>query len=97
MGRPWTTAASRRAWKGERGGLDVATHARIKTALSDTYNLFGPDLGWVNQLPDDDEFVSVLCDLVGNLDEDYALSPEDLAAFRALPPADKRRLCLQVQ
>ncbi len=71
---------------------DTALRARLIEAFALIYNDLGPDLGWVERTPDDDEFVDVLRDQIGN----DRVHEDDLAAFRAMPRDEARALILRV-
>lgn len=102
MNRPWTLASTRRAMKGERGGLDVATAKRLREALSDLYNACGPDLGWSQRTPTNAEFVDVLSDLFASTNGGVSLydAPSlvdgDVETFAALDRDARRKLILEV-
>jgi len=86
--------------KHQRWSTTDPQRVRLLNAASDIYQGHGPDLGWADNVPDDDTFYQVVADLLHTA-RDYfrsgrELTDEDLQWFYALPEAEKRALILEV-
>jgi hypothetical protein len=76
--------------------LETGTYRRLRDALSDVYQTIGPDLGWVEDTPSDEEFVDVLRDQLWNFTEEFGVTDADMKAWQTLTPELKRLLILEV-
>lgn len=66
---------------------------RFREVASDLYNGCGYDLGWVEDTPDDEEFVDVIRDLMAGSSE---LTSAEQKLWSSLPYEIKQRIILAV-
>ena len=71
------------------------TLENIKGILMDVYQSCGPDLGWNDNLPDDDDFAEILIDLVAMQFEEI-FSKDEREVWTGLTREEKKDLIFEV-
>jgi len=78
-------------------GLPDDLIRRILYTIARSYSDHGPDLGWTETVPSDDEYADVMIDLFrDSASADDDLTDDEIMAFHRLPRDQKEALALAV-